>query len=91
MKLLEYMSAGGAVISNTSSAFGMTLTHRRDYYRLDGATPEELARAIGDLIDDEKGIREIGRNARALVLSHFSWARTAESLLAVVDEVGGDR
>ncbi len=90
MKLLEYMSAGGAVISNTSSAFGLPLTHRKNYYRLPEATPEELARAIEDLIDDEKGAREIGKNARALILSHFSWEMTAESLLGVIDEVRGD-
>ncbi len=87
MKLLEYMSSGGAVVVNSGSAFGVALEHRVDCYLIDKAEPEALAQAIETLLNDDRLRREIGNNARAFVLSRFSWNSTARRLLSVIDEV----
>ncbi|MBN2225025.1 MAG: glycosyltransferase family 4 protein [Deltaproteobacteria bacterium] len=91
MKLLEYMSSGGTVIGNSTSAFGLPLTHKKDYYRIERATPGQLAGAIETLAYDESLTAEIGKSARDLVIDNFSWEKTAAKLLAVVDEVCDDR
>lgn len=86
MKLLEYMSAGGAVVGNCASAFGIPLTHGVDYYRIDEATPAELSRAVEAVLSDGSLADRMGRNARKLVIGHFSWKKTARKLLSIIDE-----
>jgi glycosyltransferase involved in cell wall biosynthesis len=87
MKLLEYMSSGGAVVVNSGAAFGVVLTHRLNCYLIDQAEPETLAQAIETLLNDDGLRRRIGKNARAFILSRFSWNSTAQRLLSVIDEV----
>ena len=87
MKLLEYMSSGGAVVVNSGSAFGLTLAHRGNCFVIKKAQPEALAKAVETLLGDDKLRREIGENARAFVLSHFSWRLTAQKLLLIIEEV----
>ncbi len=87
MKVLEYMSSGGAVVVNGGSAFGLVLAHRENCYLIKKAEPEALAAAIVALLNDDRLRHEIGENARAFVLSHFSWKLTARRLLSVIDEV----
>jgi glycosyltransferase involved in cell wall biosynthesis len=87
MKLLEYMSSGGAVVVNSDSAFGVALAHRRNCYLIETAQPGALAGAIETLLNDDTLRREIGENARAFVLSRFSWEITARKLLSIIDEV----
>ncbi len=87
MKLLEYMSSGGAVVVNSGSAFGLALGHRRNCYLINRAEPGALAAAVETLLNDDELRREIGANARAFVLSHLSWKTTARRLLSVIDEV----
>jgi glycosyltransferase involved in cell wall biosynthesis len=91
MKLLEYMSAEGAVVGNCAAAFGVPLTHRKDYYRIDEATPEGLARAVEEVASDPSLAAQMGRNARKLVIDHFSWEKTARKLLLIIDEVAHRR
>ena len=91
MKMLEYMSCGGAVISNFRCLYGVSLSHGRDYFRLDDPSPEGLARAIITLLDDQALKRRIRKRARALILENFSWEKTAERLLEVIDEVRENR
>ena len=88
MKLLEYMSSGGAVVVNRGSAFGISLTHRKDCCIIKETTPEALAEAIETLIGDDGTRRKMGMNARRLIIDHFSWKKTAEKLISVIDEVG---
>jgi glycosyltransferase involved in cell wall biosynthesis len=87
MKVLEYMSAGGAVVVNGGSAFGLALAHRENCYLIKKAEPGALAAAIEALLNDDRLRNGIGENARAFVLSHFSWKLTARRLLSVIDEV----
>ena len=88
MKLLEYMSSGGAVVVNKGSAFGISLTHRKDCCIIKETTPEALAEAIETLIGDDGTRQKMGMNARRLIIDHFSWKKTAEKLISVIDEVG---
>jgi glycosyltransferase involved in cell wall biosynthesis len=87
MKVLEYMSSGGAVVVNGGSAFGLALAHRENCYLIKKAEPGALAAAIEALLNDDRLRNGIGENARAFVLSHFSWKLTARRLLSVIDEV----
>ncbi len=85
MKTLEYMSSGGAVITNIKAIFHVPLTHGENFFYVDDATPEKLADAIIDLMENEKLREKIGRGARKLILENFSWRKTAESLLEIID------
>ncbi len=91
MKLLEYMSSGGAVVGNSASAFGLPLTHKKDYFRIGTTTPGALARAVEILVSDESLVSEIGKNARELIVDNFSWEKTAAKLLLVVDQAVNGR
>jgi glycosyltransferase involved in cell wall biosynthesis len=91
MKLLEYLSSGGAVVGNCASAFGIPLTHQKDYYRIGEATPEELSMAVEIVLSNRSLLEQMGRNARKLIIDHFSWKKTAEKLLSVIDEVDNRR
>jgi glycosyltransferase involved in cell wall biosynthesis len=88
MKLLEYMSSGGAVVVNKGLAFGISLTHRKDCCIIKETIPEALAEAIETLIGDDGTRQKMGLNARRLIIDHFSWKKTAEKLISVIDEVG---
>jgi glycosyltransferase involved in cell wall biosynthesis len=88
MKLLEYMSSGGAVVVNKGSAFGISLTHRKDCCIIKETVPEALAEAIETLIGDDGTRQKMGMNARRLIIDHFSWKKTAEKLISVIDEAG---
>jgi glycosyltransferase involved in cell wall biosynthesis len=86
MKLLEYMSAGGAVVVNGDSAFGVPLSHRGNCYVIERTDADALAAAIETLLDDDGLRRRLGEGARAFILSRFSWERTARRLLSVIDD-----
>jgi glycosyltransferase involved in cell wall biosynthesis len=87
MKILEYMSSGGVVISNRDRIFGFNLSHGENFYHIDDTTPEKLSEAIIRLLDDEPLRRRIGAGARKLILDNFSWEKTVRKLLEVIDEV----
>jgi len=87
MKMLEYLSCGGVVISNIRSIGDFQLTHGQEYFYLDDPSPEGLADAIETLLGDPSLRERIGKAARPLVAENFSWKRTAERLLSVIDEV----
>ncbi|MBN1573277.1 MAG: glycosyltransferase family 4 protein [Deltaproteobacteria bacterium] len=85
MKILEYMSSGGAVIRNYKTLFDVPLTHGEDFFFIEDVSPKKLAGAIAALIDDYELRERIGRGARRLILKNFSWRRTATRLLEIID------
>ena len=86
-KILEYMSSGGAAISNLELIFGVPLTHNKNYFFIEEPTPKLLSNAIIELIDNDKLRKVIGQGARELIVENFSWRKTAERLLYVIDGV----
>lgn len=88
MKSLEYMSSGGAVISNIEAVFHVPLTHLGNYYFVDETVPEKLADAVVELMSDDRLRQKIGRRARKLIVENFSWERTAERILDIIDGLG---
>lgn len=46
---------------------------------------QELAHALGRLLDDEPGRRRMGENGRRLVRDRFTWPRVGRELLAVYE------
>lgn len=87
MKAPEYMSSGGAMISNVKALFHVPLTHRGDYFFIEDATPQKLADGAVKLLTDERLREKIGRGARKLILDNFSWEQTAKRILEIIDRV----
>jgi glycosyltransferase involved in cell wall biosynthesis len=85
LKMLEYLSAGGAVVSNIVDIYGIELAHGTHYYRIEDVTPDSLAGAIGALLNDVEQAETIRENAREFILRHFSWEKTAGRLIDIID------
>jgi polysaccharide biosynthesis protein PslH len=71
LKIFEAMAMGKAVVSTTIGAEGLPVTHGRDGWLAD--TPRDFADAVCRMLEDEPLRREMGRAARDLVASNYSW------------------
>ena len=92
IKLLNYMEAGRAIVAHASVAGA--LKHDREAWLLGpGATPADLAGAIGALASDPARAARLGSGARAALTARFAWPPLAERTLALCRAVlaGGDR
>jgi glycosyltransferase involved in cell wall biosynthesis len=86
VKLLEAFSMACPVITTSVGAFGFPVQHGREALIAD--TPENFAESIRQLILSEPLRRDLGRNAREMILSGFDWAKIRGDLLKVVEERG---
>jgi len=85
LKMLEYLSAGGVVVSNIADIYGIELEDGVHYHRIEEVTPDSLAEAIGSLLSDGERAETIRVNAREFILRHFSWEKTAGRLIDIID------
>jgi glycosyltransferase involved in cell wall biosynthesis len=86
MKMLEYMSCGGAVVSNLKKIYGIPLNDGVSYFAVTQKDPKHIADILLSLLADKKLTDKIKREARRLILENFSWEKTAKQLLAVIDD-----
>lgn len=80
VKIIEGMAMGRAVISTPIGAEGIEATDGTNIVL--ARTPAEFAARIGELIDDPSRVRTLGRQARALIRSHYSDKRVVGELLS---------
>ncbi|MBI5034336.1 MAG: glycosyltransferase [Chloroflexi bacterium] len=71
LKVLEAMAMGKAIVSTSRGVEGIELVPGRDALIAD--TPAEFARTVIDLLHDPVRCRELGRNARDLVVNKYDW------------------
>ena len=83
MKIFEAMAMGKAVASTTIGAEGLPVTHGRDIIIAD--QPEDFAHEVVRLVKSRAERDALGKAARQLVESKYSWpavAATFEEVLA---------
>jgi glycosyltransferase involved in cell wall biosynthesis len=84
VKLLEAFSMACPVVTTTIGAMGFPIKNGVEALIAD--TAEEFVQALRLLAASVDYRRNIGRQARAMMLARFSWERIAEDLLNVVEE-----
>jgi polysaccharide biosynthesis protein PslH len=85
LKILEAMAAGVPVVTTAVGAEGLDLEAARDV--LIAETPDELAAATLELLENGDRRREIAHAARRRVERDFHWGPIAERLVGVLEAV----
>jgi glycosyltransferase involved in cell wall biosynthesis len=80
MKAVRAMAMGCPVVLNSASA-GPIVRLRNGEHALVGDSPSELAGHVVELMRDRERAGDLGRAAKDLVCSQFSWERTVEVYL----------
>lgn len=84
VKIIEAMAAGKAVVTTTVGASGIEYTEGENL--LIANTPEEFARQIKRLVEDEDYCRRVGEAAAALAAERYSMPRLTARLLEFYNE-----
>jgi sugar transferase (PEP-CTERM/EpsH1 system associated) len=76
IKIFEAMAMGKPVVSTTTGAEGLPVTHDRDIVLVD--EPGDFAASVCNLLDARERADMLGRAARTLVERNYSWLRAAD-------------
>jgi glycosyltransferase involved in cell wall biosynthesis len=93
-KLFDYMLVGLPVIASDFPLYREVVEPNRCGLLVDPARPEEIARAMGYLIEHPDEARQMGENGRRAVIERYNWGKECERLLAIYEAVlngEGDR
>ncbi len=85
IKIIESMALGRAVISTSIGAEGIACTHGRDILIAD--TAEEFCEAAEMLYKNQKLRKEIGENARKLILEKHNSKKIIQTLISFYQEI----
>lgn len=78
LKIVEAMAKSKAIVSTRIGAEGIDVSHGRDI--LLGDTPADFADAIVRVLEDSTLARELGRKARELAVTRYSWGAIVAQL-----------
>jgi glycosyltransferase involved in cell wall biosynthesis len=84
LKIFEAFAMGKAVVSTTIGAEGLAVTPGQDIVLADD--PASFAQAVVSLLHDDRQRAAIGRAARTLVETHYSWPQIAAEFEARCEE-----
>jgi glycosyltransferase involved in cell wall biosynthesis len=85
--LLEAMAAGRPIVTTDTPGCRELVPNEASGVLVQPRKPDELAAALGRLISDEQGRREMGRAGRELVDAHFTLDSVIAQTLDVYDEI----
>lgn len=85
IKVLEAMASGKAIVSTTLGAEGLDVAHGEHLLLADSAGA--FARAAADLVRDPARRAALGREARRLVETRYSWDLQAAKLEQAVESL----
>ncbi len=88
--LLDAMAHGMAIIAHEDPMVGW-LENGRTARLLDSSDPDDWGEAVGALIDDPAGARELGEAAREYVRVHHRVSMQVRDVLDAYSAAGGDR
>jgi glycosyltransferase involved in cell wall biosynthesis len=86
-KMFEYMSAGLPVLASDFPLWRELLLDSGAGLVADPMDPTDIARIIGQLLDDPATAEDMGRRARASVMSHYLWSSEEKKLFALYEEL----
>ena len=85
LPVLEAMVQGTPVVTSATGATAELAGAAAEV--VDPNRPEEIADALGGLLDDTDAADRLGKLGRERALSKFTWQRTAEGLMQVYQEL----
>jgi len=86
-KVLQAMAMGKAVVATSIAAQGINTTSGKDIFITDN--PGDFARCIIRLCNDEQLRENMGREARELIVSQYSWENIVKKLNKIFQDLGG--
>src|SRR5688572_8189213 len=86
LKLFEYMAAGRPIVASDLPAIREVLRHEENALLVEPATPGAIAAAVERLVEDPVLAARLAGAAHARA-ADFTWARRAERLEALFDQV----
>jgi len=81
-KLFEYMAMGKAIVASDLEQLSQVLQHQVTAWLVAPGSAEELAAAVELLASDGELRQSLGKRARTVALSCYTWRRNAERLLS---------
>ncbi|QDV36267.1 glycosyltransferase [Tautonia plasticadhaerens] len=84
---LEAMACGTPVVGSAVGGIRSTVQDGRTGYLVPPEDPPALAARLADLLGDPERLRAFGRRAVHVARSRYTWARVAESVSAVYEEL----
>ena len=85
LKIFEAMAMGKAVVSTTIGAEGLPVQHGTEIILADAS--DAFAQAVVTLLRDRDTRRALGRTARELVETKYSWAAVARQFASALEKV----
>ncbi len=82
-KMFEYMSAGIPVIGSDFPLWRDILIKNNCGICVDPENADEIAKAITELISDEKKSEEMGKNGRRIIMEQYNWGVEEQKLLSI--------
>ena len=86
MVALEAMACGTPVIASDVGGLSTLVQHNKTGFRVKVNDPNELARAIEKLMDDEARRRRMGHSA-ACYAEDYAWPKTVDKLVSAYEEI----
>ena len=88
-RILEAMAMGKPVVTSPEGIYGINVTSEENI--ITAGEPEEFARRVIELLNDEELRNRIGANARKLMEEKYSWERMTDMLNEVFLKVVNKR
>jgi len=85
-KLFEYMAMGKPIIASRLGQIGDVLEHKKTAYLVEPGNVENLAEAMNTLIMEPGLCNVLGQNARAEVLSKYTWEKHVWKIIEKLKE-----
>ena len=85
LKILEALACAKAVVSTAVGAEGLGVTPNE--HLVIGSSPEEFARAVVDLLQDENRREQLAESGRKVVVEKHSWQRAAAEFAEVLENL----
>ena len=87
MKIFEYMVMGKPVIAPAYEPIKEIITSGKNGLLFTPGNYNELKQAILTLMDNEELCREIGKNAKETVIANHTWAKNAEKIIEIYENL----
>jgi len=88
-KLFEYMAAGIPVIASDFENYREVIETANCGLLVDPTKPEQIAKALFQLIENPQLRQELGKNGQNAFRNHFCWEKEEAKIFSAIDELNG--
>nr|WP_246462576.1 glycosyltransferase [Pelagicoccus albus] len=85
-KLPEFLASGKPVITGKTN-LGLRLVHKKEAYLIERSTPEDIARAYLELLNNKESQKTIGANGQQFAKQNFDLATNGDRLLSFYESL----